>query len=29
LDIFQGIVKLNDWGYTYHEIADFIERQGY
>tara|TARA_R110002020_G_scaffold217807_3_gene425572 strand:- start:3368 stop:3751 length:384 start_codon:yes stop_codon:yes gene_type:complete len=29
LDIFQGITKLNDWGYTYHEIADFIERQGY
>lgn len=29
LDIFHGIARLNDWGYNYHEIADFIERQGY
>ena len=29
LDVFHGIAKLNDWGYTYKEIGEFIERQGY
>ena len=29
LDVFHGIAKLNDWGYNYKEIGEFIERQGY
>jgi len=29
LDVFHGMAKLNDWGYTYKEIGEFIERQGY
>ena len=29
LDVFHGIAKLNDWGYNYKEIGEYIERQGY